>query len=332
LKKLLSVITESPILLVAMICIVVPWLTKNPYLTHIILMCVIYAILASSLNIAVGFTGLSNLAHVTFFGVGAFVAAILNTRFHVPFYVTLVAGGLIAGIFGVILGAPTLRLKGVFLAMVTIAFGNAMRLLEINWVSLTNGPMGIGGISPAAIGGLTFNRISYIYYALALLILTMHITRQIMKSKLGRAFFAIKYDETVARSMGVNVTLYKVEAYALSACVAGMAGTIYAHYVAFISPSTFTMADSTTVLCMVVLGGAGSLVGPIAGAAILTIMPAVLRFAELYRIVFIGIVMVVGVIARERNWPNIISDVLKRRMLRFSKRKAVENAEAGGQT
>lgn len=328
-KKLLGLIKEHSILCVAIVGAVVPLVTENSYFIQMVMMCVVFGILASSLNIALGLAGLPNLAHATFFGVGAFVAAILNTRFHVPFYVTIIAGGFVAMIFGVILGAPTLRLKGAFLALVTIAFGNAMRILEINWVSLTNGPMGITGIGPAVVGGWAFNRIAYIYYGLALLILSLYMTQRIMKSKMGRAFVAVKYDETVARSMGVNVTIYKVEAYVLSACLAGMAGTIYAHYVAFISPDTFTMADSTTVLCMVILGGAGSLAGPVVGAVILTIVPEMFRFAQLYRIVFIGAVLVVGVIARECNWQSIISNKLER-MFSFGKTKAIEDAGDGG--
>lgn len=328
-KKLLGFIKGNSILYVAVAGIIIPLVTKNTYFTHMLVMSIMFAILASSLNIAVGLTGLSNLAHATFFGVGAYVAAILSSRFGVPFYITLIAGGLVATVFGLILGAPTLRLKGVFLALATIAFGNTMRILEINWISVTNGPMGVTGILPAIVGGWRFSRTAYIYYGLALLLLSMYITKRIIRSKIGRAFLAVKYDETLARSMGVNITLYKVGAYVLSACLAGMAGTIYAHYAAFISPDTFTMADSTTVLCMVILGGTGSVAGPVVGAIILTLAPEILRFAQLYRIVFIGILMVVTVIAKERGWPSIISDKLNR-LFRFSKATVAEDAENGG--
>lgn len=313
-KKLLGSIKRNPILLVTIVGIVLPLLTRtNPYYAQMVMMCIVFAILASSLNIAVGLTGLSNLSHATFFGVGAFVAAILNTRFHVPFYINMVAGGLVAMLFGWVLGAPTLRLKGVFLALVTFAFGGAMRVVEMNWMSLTNGPMGIRNIDAAKIGRWTFSSIAYIYCALALLILTLYITDRIVKSKIGRAFFAIKYDETVAKSMGINLTKYKIGAYVLSACLAGMAGAMYAHYVSFVSPDTVTMADSISVLCMVILGGPGTLVGPVIGATILTLVPEIFRFAQLYRIVFVGVVMVVVLIGREGNWWGTISNKLARK-------------------
>lgn len=328
-KKILGLVKGNPILSVAMVGIVAPLLTKNPYFLQVLFMCVMFAILSSSLNIAVGLTGLSNLAHATFFGVGAYVAAILSTRFHAPFYATLVAGGLVAMVFGAILGWPTLRLKGVFLALATTGFGYVMRVVELNWVSLTSGPMGITAIGAAVVAGWKLDRIAYIYYGLAILILSMYLTQRITKSKIGRALFAVKYDETVAKSLGINPTLYKVSAYVMSACLAGMAGTVYAHYTSFVSPDSFTVADSTTVLCMVILGGAGSLVGPVVGAIILTITPELLRFAQLYRVVFIGVVMVMGVIARERNWQGAISNGLKR-LFTSSNRKAVEGTGNGG--
>lgn len=310
-KKILNLIKKHSILVVAIAGILAPIVITNTYHVHIILMCMMYGILASSLNIAVGMTGLSNLAHATFFGIGAYAAAILNSRYGLPFYITFFAGGIVAMAFGFILGAPTLRLKGVFLALVTTGFGQVIRILEINWVSLTNGPMGISGIDGAKVGGYSFSTNAYIYYGLALLIFCMYMSKRLMHTKVGRALFAIKYDETVARSLGVNLYFYKVGAYVLSACIAGMAGTIFAHYVSFISPDTFTVADSTTVLCMVILGGAGSLLGPVLGAFILTIAPEIFRFAQTYRMIFIGAVMVIGVIANERGWGQIVSAKLK---------------------
>ena len=323
-KKVLDFIKKHSILVIAVLGILAPIVITNTYHVHIIMMCMMYGILASSLNIAVGMTGLSNLAHATFFGIGAYAAAILNSRYHVPFYITFFAGGIVAMAFGFILGAPTLRLKGVFLALVTTGFGQVVRILEINWVSLTNGPMGISGIDGAKIGGYKFTTNAYIYYGLALLIFCMYMSKRLMHTRVGRALYSIKYDETVARSLGVNITFYKVGAYVLSACMAGMAGSIYAHYISFISPDTFTVADSTSVLCMVILGGAGSLMGPVIGAIILTIAPEIFRFAQNYRMMIIGIVMVIGVIANERGWGQTISFKFKEL---FNKKKT---AKEGG--
>lgn len=290
------------ILIFGIIVLVFPIFVNDIYYIHILFMCIIYATLASSLNISVGMTGLSNFAQAAFFGIGAYTAAILNTRFGFPFYLNLFAGGLIATCFGILLGLPTLRLKGVFLALVTEGFGQIMRIIEINWVSVTNGPMGIANIQGAGIGDFTFTKTAYIYCGFLLLLLCTYISKCIIRSKIGRAFFSIKYDETVARSFGVNVTFYKICAYILSSALAGMAGAIFAHYVSFISPDSFTSTDSINILCMVILGGAGTLVGPLLGSIILTVVPEIFRFANLYRDIFIGFVMVFGIISMENNW------------------------------
>lgn len=266
--------------LLFLLWIVCPIMIQNNYITHLIFMATIFAVLAASLNIAVGVTGLSNMSHATFFGIGAYVAAILATNYEAPFYVTLLAGAFVAMAFGLVLGAPTLRLKGFYLSLVTIGFGQIIRIIELNWISVTKGPMGIPGI-PAAIPRLL--RVQYgcqHLLCLAILGLTLLVTRRLLKSKTGRALSAIKNDEVVARSMGVNVTMYKVIAFALAAFFAGMAGTVYAHYIGFVSPDSFTQADSQQLLCMVILGGSGTLYGPIIGALVLVFTPEILRFAD----------------------------------------------------
>ncbi len=278
---------------------VIPAVSKNAYVIHLLFSCAIFAILACSLNIVVGITGLPNMSHATFFGIGAYMAALLSIHFKVPFYVNLILGGLVSLLFGIALGLPTLRLKGFYLSLVTIGFGQIVRIVEINWVSLTRGPMGLPGIAGAKIGGYGFSKRDFIYYCMAVLAILIFTVRRMMNSKIGRALSAIKNDDIVAKSLGVNTTGYKAFAFSLSAFFAGMAGTIYAHYISFISPDSFTSADSTTILCMVILGGSGTLLGPVLGAIILTLAPEVLRFADMYRMVFVGVVMIVGVIAKE---------------------------------
>lgn len=304
-------LNKYSIALMAVLWIVTPLFIDNSYFIHIIFMVTIFAILASSLNIAVGITGLSNMSHATFFGIGAYAAAIASINFHFPFYVTLFIGGIIAMVFGLILGMPTLRLKGFYLALVTIGFGQVIRIVELNWMDVTNGPMGMPGIAGAVIGSYEFGHKEFIYYGFLVLLLTTVVTKRMLKSKIGRALVAIKNDQIVANALGVDVTKYKVLAFAISAFFAGMAGTIYAHYVTFVSPDSFTTADSTTILCMVILGGSGSILGPIIGAILLTLAPEALRFADLYRVVFIGIVMVVGIISKECNWWGIIVSKIK---------------------
>ena len=296
--------------LLFLLWIVCPIIIQNNYITHLIFMATIFSVLAASLNIAVGVTGLSNMSHATFFGIGAYVAAILATNYDAPFYVTLLAGAFGAMAFGLVLGAPTLRLKGFYLSLVTIGFGQIIRIIELNWISVTKGPMGIPGIPAASLGSFEFNTAANIYYGLAILGLTLLVTRRLLKSKTGRALSAIKNDEVVARSMGVNVTMYKVIAFALAAFFAGMAGTVYAHYIGFVSPDSFTQADSQQLLCMVILGGSGTLYGPIIGALVLVFTPEILRFADMYRIIFVGVVMVVGILAKECHWGDKIKSFL----------------------
>lgn len=279
---------------------------NNQYITHVIFLTVVYAILSSSLNLAVGITGLSSMSHAAFFSVGAYAAAITATRMGAPFYVTLILGGLLSMLSGVILGVPTLRLKGFYLALVTIGFGQIVRIIELNWISVTKGPMGIPGIPTAHIGSFRFNVDVYIIYAILVLLLTLLVTKNLLNSKIGRALRAISSDDVVAKSLGVNTNYYKVLAFGLSAFFAGMAGSIYAHYVTFVSPDTFTSSDSNTILCMVILGGSSSLLGPILSAILLVILPEVMRFAEMWRTVFVGVVMIFAIIAKETNlWGKI---------------------------
>ncbi|MGE5484710.1 MAG: branched-chain amino acid ABC transporter permease [Ignavibacteriales bacterium] len=299
----------------------IPIVVKNSYVIHMLFMVSMFSILATSLNIAVGYTGLSNMSHATFFGIGAYAAALLATRADVPFYLTLVLGGIAAMGAGLLLGVPTLRLKGFYLALVTIGFGQIVRLVELNWVSLTNGPMGIPGIPTAALGGVEFSPLAFNYYALIILLIEIEAVRRIADSRIGRALLAIKNDQVVANALGVNTTRYKVLAFALSSFFAGMAGSIYAHYVTFVSPDSFTSADSISALCMVILGGSGTLLGPVIGAIFLVVSPEILRFAALYRMIFVGGAMVIGILVKEGGLGESISGWAERVTANFRGRE-----------
>lgn len=301
--------------------IIVTLLVKNSYVIHIIFMVSIYACLSASLNIAVGITGLSNMSHATFFGIGAYVAALLALKFNASFLITLVASGLVAMVFGLIIGAPTLRLKGFFLSLATISFGQLIRAIEISWTSLTNGPMGLKGVPGASIGSYSFSVKAYVFYALALIIICYYVSQRMLACKTGRAMMAIKSDDLVAKSLGINTTYYKVLAFAISALFAGMVGSIYAHRTMFVSPDSFTQTDSTTILCMVILGSSGSLLGPLVGAIILQVAPEVLRFADNLRLVFVGVVMILGVLSKELHWGERIKIFLSEKILRHTPRK-----------
>jgi branched-chain amino acid transport system permease protein len=279
------------------VALVLPLIMPSQYWAHMYFMTILWAILASSLNIAIGYTGLSNMSHASFFGIGAYTAALL-AQLGVPFYLTLLAGGAVAAAFGILLGLPSLRLRGMHLALATIGFGEIVRLVEINWIRVTNGPMGISGINGANLFGFEFGKTAFCYYALIVLGLELLIIANTVNSRIGRAWRTIKGDEIAANSIGINTTRYKILAFAMSAMFAGVAGTLYAHYFTFVSPS-FTMSDSYTMLSMVIIGGAGTLQGPIIGAIILAIMPEIFRFADIYRMILIGVIMIIGVLIRE---------------------------------
>ncbi len=282
--------------LVIFIGLLLPLILKSNFHIHLVFMVGLYGVLSISLNIAIGYCGLANLAHATFFGLGAYAAALSALNWGTPFYVNLIIGGLFALIFGVLLGIPTLRLRGIYLALVTIAFTQMIRLVQINWIKVTKGPMGLPGIPGASILNFQFSSITYCYYILFLLVILLIISWRLENSRIGRAFFAIKNDPLAANSLGINVTYYKMLAFAISSFIAGSAGSVYAHYVSFISPDTFTLNDSITILCMVILGGSGKIFGALLGAVVLVIMPEVFRFAEEYRMFFVGGFIIVGVL------------------------------------
>lgn len=305
---------------ILMLLLLISWIIatatiKNTYVIHMLFMASIYAVLACGLNIVVGITGLANMSQAAFMGIGAYTAALLGTKFNSPFYVSLIIAALVTTAFGLLLGAPTLRLKGFYLSLVTIGFAQVLRIVEINWVSLTNGPMGITAIPHASIAGYAFSKQAYIYYTIIILLAILYITNRMMNAKVGRALSAIKNDEVAAKSLGINITYYKILAFCMSSFFAGMAGAIYAQYTTFVSPDSFTQNDSTTMLCMVILGGSGTLFGPILGAILLIFAPEILRFADMYRLIFVGVVMIIGILAKEGHWIPKIEKYLKQKVI-----------------
>jgi len=300
--------------------LILPSTLTNSYHLHLLFMVTIYACLSLSLNIAVEVAGLPNMAHATFFGIGAYTAALFALHFSTPFYITILLAGIVSLFFGLLIGVPTLRLKGFYLSLATLSFGQSIRAAEINWYSLTRGAMGLTDIPGAKIGNYTFVIRDYIYYTLALLALIYYVSYRLIKSKTGRAMFAVKSDDIVAKSLGINTTHYKILAFALSAFFAGMVGSIYAHRTMFVSPDSFTQNDSTAILCMVILGSGGSLLGPVIGAIVLQLIPEVLRFADNFRLIFVGLSMILGVLAKELHWGQKIKDAAQNVVLWFHRR------------
>jgi branched-chain amino acid transport system permease protein len=265
----------------------------------------IYVCLGLGLNIVVGLAGMLDLGYIAFYGVGAYTYGLLSIHYHLSFWLALPVAGATACVAGCIIGYPTLRMRGDYLAIVTLGFGEIVRIILNNWMSLTNGPNGIIGIKPPgiyvpsfaqgfSIEHLYLKKLHLIYYViLALAIFTVIAVRRLNFSRIGRAWEAIREDETAAELMGVNTFKLKLLAYGMGALFGGLAGAFFAARMRFVSPESFTFIESATVLAMVVLGGMASIPGIILGALALIVLPEAFREFELYRMLALGGAMVI---------------------------------------
>lgn len=310
----------------------------------------IYVMLALGLNIVVGFAGLLDLGYIAFYAVGAYVWAMLASPhfgLHLPFWVILPVGFVLAAIAGALLGAPTLKLRGDYLAIVTLGFGEIVRIFLNNLdapVNITNGPQGINRVDTFRVGEFAFGRSQeifgfritgpekYYYLLLFLTLVTILICARLQHSRIGRAWEAVREDEIAAKAMGINTRNIKLLAFTMGASFGGIAGCMFASMQGFVSPESFSLTESILVLCMVVLGGMGSIPGVILGALLLSVFPELLRAAvvplqqavwgevvldpEGIRMLMFGFALVLVMIFRpEGLWPS----ALRRRELRSTK-------------
>ncbi|MBI4179462.1 ABC transporter ATP-binding protein [bacterium] len=299
------------------------------YWIHVGALSLIYVLLAVGLNIVVGFAGLLVLGFSAFYGIGAYVAAILTTRFpdmpHI-IWALIPLAALLAALFGILLGAPTLRLRGDYLAIVTLGFGEIVRIVLTNWDTLTRGPIGISGVGPFRIG--TWNLMKPLslgplhidgttqYYFLILMFVALGVivARRLNQSRIGRAWVAFREDELAARSFGINISKYKVLAFAIAAAYAGVAGVFFASLQGFVDPTSFSFLESVIMVCMVVMGGMGSLAGSMVAAFLLVMLPEKLQMLRDYRMLIFGLVMILLMIWRPQG---LIPS--KRRLLELQK-------------
>ena len=286
------------------------------YQTNIMITGLIYVMLGLGLNIVVGLAGLLDLGYVAFYAVGAYSYALLNHHFGLGFWAALPIGAGMAAFFGVILGFPVLRLRGDYLAIVTLGFGEIIRLILENWNEFSYGPSGIANISRPAFFGIEFSVIDatiYLYYIMiAIVLFTIFVVNRLQDSRIGRAWIALREDEVACQAMGIDKRATKLTAFALGATWAGMAGVIFAAKTTFINPASFTIWESIIILCIVVLGGMGSIIGVITGALVLILLPEYLRAFSEYRMLIFGAVLVLMMVFRP---GGIVPDV--RRTYRF---------------
>lgn len=282
--------------LIIIIGVLFPFFIKDQYVLRIINMTFIYVILSMSLNLITGVTGQFHLGHAAFYGVGAYTAALLAVKLHISFLFAFLLGGIFAAFIGFLIGLPTIRLRDIYLTVTTLGFGEIVRLILLNWVSVTRGPMGIPGIPYPSLFGIKIESQLDFYYLLFLVtVITTVILFRITYSHYGNTLRAIRENELAAKTLGINTTLYKITAFVVGAFFAGLAGSLFTYFSAYISPDSFTFAESINILAMVVIGGLGSMPGAIFGAIILAIAPEGFRFLAEYRMVVVGLLML-GVI------------------------------------
>jgi branched-chain amino acid transport system permease protein len=269
--------------------------TQGQFWVRITNIAILYCFLALGLNIVVGFAGLLDLGYIAFYAVGAYVYALLASphfNLHLPFWIILPIGAALACLFGVLLGAPTLKLRGDYLAIVTLGFGEIIRVFLNNLsqpVNITNGAQGVAQIDPFSLDGINFAQretvagldisgpVKYYYLLLVVLLVVIVINMRLQNSRIGRAWEAIREDEIAARAMGINTRNMKLLAFAMGASFGGIAGGMFSAIQGFISPESFVLVESIMVLSMVVLGGMGNIFGVMLGAVLLSFVPELLR-------------------------------------------------------
>ena len=260
-----------------------PFWVWNPYHLHTLIMAGIFAVLALSLNLLLGYTGQLSLGHAAFFGIGAYATALLTVKLEWSPWIGLLAAVVLPGLAGWVIGRLALKLRGAYFVLLTISFAGCVSLVSVNWMDLTNGPLGLPGV-PAleiALPGLPSlslrTKVAFYYVVLVAVVLAYLVCLALIRSRVGRALVALRENETLAASVGIDGTHYLVLAAVVSAAMAGFGGGLYAHYTRFVSPEVFLFTYTVTMVIMVVTGGKGTLWGPVVDGLIFGLIPDLLR-------------------------------------------------------
>jgi branched-chain amino acid transport system permease protein len=295
-------VVRPALVLALLFALAFPLLFRSDYQIDIMTRALIYVMLGLGLNIVVGLAGLLDLGYVAFYAVGAYSYALINHHFGLGFWTLLPVGALLAACFGVLLGFPVLRLRGDYLAIVTLGFGEIIRLVLENWNEFSFGPSGIANIPRPGFFGVPLDlhqATVYLYYLMiGLCLFTVFVVHRLQHSRIGRAWAALREDEVACEAMGIDKTKTKLTAFALGATWAGMAGVLFAAKTTFINPASFTFLESAMILSIVVLGGMGSILGVIVGALVLILLPEYLRAFSDYRMLMFGMIMVLMMVFR----------------------------------
>jgi len=307
-------------LAVLVVAVIIPQLITNKYYMNILIMSGIWAIVTLALNLILGYTGQAQLAHGAFFGIGAYAAALTMLKLNLNFWLALPFGAAVAGFFGLIIGLPALRTKGSYFAIGTMCFNIIVTLIIDRWEGLTNGSrglMGIPGFAPIPlpwVGEITFKtQAAQFYLVLFFLLLTIFILRRTIQSLVGRSFRAIRGNEELAEALGIPSTKTKLLSLIISCALAGMGGVLYASYIGFLSPDQTDFRLGFNFLIYILIGGIGTMIGPIIGTLLIVTLPDALQVAADYRMFIYGIILVFMIIYMPRGIMGALQDLSNRK-------------------
>ena len=305
----------------AMIVFGLPVFLRNNYHLMVLNVAALNILVVIGLNLLMGYAGQISLGHAAFFGLGAYLSGILTTTCGFPVWPTLILALGVTGVVAYVMGIPTLKLEGHYLVMATLGFNVIVYIIMVQWDAVTGGPSGLAGIPPLRIGNVVFNtdrKIYYLFWAISIVVLVLSLN--LITSRVGRAMAALSHNEIAARCVGVDTERYKISIFVISAALASLAGSLYGHYITFISPGTFSFFYSLQIVTMVLVGGMGSLWGSIFGAVLLTILPELLHAVKDYNVLIHGLILTgILVFFPEGLFPGILRAWRKRRVTVYTK-------------
>jgi branched-chain amino acid transport system permease protein len=311
---------EVSLLLLLAAAVALPLVVQSEYFLHIMIMVLFYTVLASSLNLVVGYIGQLSLGHAAFLGIGCYASAMLTIDAGMNAWLAMAVSGIAAAIAGFVIGFITLRLEGHYFVLITLAFAEVLRLVVNNWEEVTRGPLGFPNIPrpSLSIGDLVqidFSAKAHYYYlALVMVVGTLWVKYRFVNSNLGRASIAIRENPRLAQSIGIDPFYYSMVAFVLGAFFAGLAGSLYAYYISYVGPDVYGFGFMVTMLIMIAIGGRGTIVGPVLGAAIITIVIEELRFIREIRLSVFGILLMLSILFFPKGLV-FLPELLKRRGL-----------------
>ena len=309
LKNINLIKNENKIIMIIMgVLFFVPILIKNKVIINVVILIELYILLVSSLNVINGYSGQFSVGQAAFYCVGAYTAGILSATYGLSFWLILPISGIVAAISSLLLSIPTAKLRGNYFTIVTLGMCEVVRLVCVNWKSLTRGPKGISGIPSPVFFGIKYQRNIFFFYVLFVLCcLVIFLTSRILKSRVGRAWLSIRENQDAASSLGIDAAKYKTLNLAYSAFWAGVAGCIYAYYQRFIAPEIFSIDESFNIMTMNVIGGQGTLLGPIVGAIVIKLITEAFRSALQYRMLIYSALIIVMMWVRPQGLAGAIN-------------------------